>query len=135
MVGGNIIISLLVLLSSWLLFAGHDQPAGLLGRAQRSDAAAAAPPSVVHVGALLDLGSAGGRASRASISLALEDFYASQPPGSGGATAALHVADCKDDEITAASAGSTHFFCRSPTCIFSSILRAIAAEAGNCVRE
>jgi len=105
--GGNIIISLLVLLSSWLLFAGHDQPAGLLGRAQRPDAAAAAS-SVVHVGALLDLGSVGGRASRASISLALEDFYASQPPGSG-ATVALHVADCKDDEITAASTGSTHF--------------------------
>ncbi|RLM85320.1 hypothetical protein C2845_PM04G12560 [Panicum miliaceum] len=95
--GGNIIISVLVLQTSWLLFASHDQP-GLLGRAQQSDAAAVS--SVVHVGALLDLGSAGGRASRASISLALEDFYASQPPGSG-TTVALHVADCKDDEITA----------------------------------
>ncbi|CAN6182366.1 unnamed protein product [Urochloa humidicola] len=100
--GGNIVIPILVLLSSWLLlFVGHDQPRLLrLGRAQRPDTAAS---SVVRVGGLLDLGSAGGRASRAAISLALEDFYASQPAGSG-TTVELHVADCKDDEITAASA-------------------------------
>ncbi|CAN6204521.1 unnamed protein product [Urochloa humidicola] len=102
--GGNIIISVLVLLCSWLLlFVGHDhQPRLLLGRAQRAPDTAAS--SVVRVGALLDLGSAGGRASRAAISLALEDFYASQPAGSGTTTVELHVADCKDDEITAAAA-------------------------------
>jgi hypothetical protein len=49
---------------------------------------------------LLDLRSAGGRASRASISLALDDFYLSQP---GSPRISLHVVDCKDDEITAAS--------------------------------
>ncbi|CAN6210827.1 unnamed protein product [Urochloa humidicola] len=104
--GGNIIISVLVLLCSWLLlFVGHDhQPRLLLGRAQQAPDTAAS--SVVRVGALLDLGSAGGRASRAAISLALEDFYASQPAGSGTTTVELHVADCKDDEITAAAAGS-----------------------------
>lgn len=109
----NTIVSVLVLLSSWLLFVGHDHPR-LLGRAQRPPTApaAAAASSVLQVGALLDLGSAGGRESRASISLALDDFYASRPSddGSGTSTAvALHVADCKDDEITAASAGIFQF--------------------------
>ncbi|KAL6655540.1 hypothetical protein ACP70R_006366 [Stipagrostis hirtigluma subsp. patula] len=89
------IVSVLVLLSSWLVFVGHEHR---LGRAQRSST----PSSVVHVGALLDLGSAGGKATRASISLALEDFYASQP--NSATTVALHVVDCKADEITAASA-------------------------------
>jgi ionotropic glutamate receptor len=60
----------------------------------------------VQVGALLDLGSAGGKATLASILLALEDFYASQPRST--TTVALHVADCKTDEITATSAG-IHF--------------------------
>ncbi|XP_066392487.1 glutamate receptor 2.4-like [Miscanthus floridulus] len=101
----NIIVSVLVLLSSWLLFVGRDHPRLLLGRAQRATAPAAAS-SVLQVGALLDLGSTGGRESRASMSLALDDFYASRPPDGSGTstTVALHVADCKDDEITAASA-------------------------------
>ena len=84
----NIIVSVLVLLSSWLLFVGRDHPRLLLGRAQRPRATApAAASSVLQVGALLDLGSTGGRESRASMSLALDDFYASRPPdGSGRAT-------------------------------------------------
>ena len=100
----NIIVSVLVLLSSWLLFVGRDHPRLLLGRAQRATAPAAAS-SVLQVGALLDLGSTGGRESRASMSLALDDFYLSRP---GSARISLHVIDCKDDEITAASAGTGH---------------------------
>ncbi|CAD6224925.1 unnamed protein product [Miscanthus lutarioriparius] len=102
----NIIMSVLVLLSSWLLFVGRHHPRLLLGRAQRLTARAAAS-SVLQVGALLDLGSTGGRESRASISLALGDFYSSRPPDGSNTTVALHVADCKDDEITAASAAMT----------------------------
>ena len=56
----NIIMSVLVLLSSWLLFVGRHHPRLLLGRAQRLTARAAAS-SVLQVGALLDLGSTGGR--------------------------------------------------------------------------
>ncbi|GJM98774.1 hypothetical protein PR202_ga15811 [Eleusine coracana subsp. coracana] len=95
----NIIVSVLVLVSSWswLLFVGHEQPR--LSQAQRQQST---PSSVLQVGALLDLGTAGGRATRAVISLALEDFYASQPGSS--MTVALHVADCKNDEISATAA-------------------------------
>jgi len=114
MVGRNcgIVASCLVLVASWLcsfLPVSHDSTRLGLAQGQRP------PPSpgtgtAAQVGVLLDLRSAGGRASRASISLALEDFYLSQP---GSPRISLHVVDCKDDEITAASAGNRHIY-RSP---------------------
>ncbi|KAL6846530.1 hypothetical protein ACP4OV_023978 [Aristida adscensionis] len=91
-----------VLLSSFLVFVGHEHH---LGQAQRSSTP---PSSVVQIGALLDLGSASGKAARAAMSLALEDFYASQP--ASATTVALHVADCKGDEMTATSAGISSTF-------------------------
>jgi ionotropic glutamate receptor len=92
--------------SSWLcsfLLVSHDSTRlGLLAQGQRPPGAGG---TAAQVGVLLDLRSAGGRASRASISLALDDFYLSQP---GSPRISLHVVDCKDDEITAASAGTGH---------------------------
>ncbi|XP_039797708.1 glutamate receptor 2.5-like [Panicum virgatum] len=99
MMNDGAVVPVLALVSSWLVFvllyASHESK---LGGAQRSSA----PSRAVQVGVLLDLRTAGGKATMASISLALEDFYASQPGSS--TTVALHVADCKDDEITATSA-------------------------------
>ena len=105
------VVPVLVLISSWLvyllLYVSHESK---LGEAQRSST----PSSTVQVGALLDLGTAGGKATMASISLALEDFYASQPGST--TTVALHVADCKDDEITATSAGIHFHEISTPYC-------------------
>lgn len=99
------VVPVLVVLSSWLLYVllyvmSHESK---LGEAQSSGT----PSRAVQVGALLDLGTAGGKATMATISLALEDFYASQPGST--TTVALHVADCEDDEITATSAGTYRF--------------------------
>lgn len=108
--GGIATTSCLVLVSSWLcwfLLVGHDSTRRLgLARGQRQSppaGAGAGAGAAAQVGVLLDLRSAGGRASIASISLALEDFYLSQP---ASPRISLHVVDCKDDEITAASAGT-----------------------------
>ena len=111
MMNDGAVVPVLVLVSSWLVFvllyASHESK---LGGAQRSSA----PSGAVQVGVLLDLRTAGGKATMASISLALEDFYASQPGST--TTVALHVADCKDDEITATSAGIHFHEISTPYC-------------------
>ncbi|KAJ4801830.1 glutamate receptor 2.2 [Rhynchospora pubera] len=56
----------------------------------------------IDVGALLDFTSPRGRAGQAAISIALEDFYALNANYS--TRLAVHVRDCKQDDISAASA-------------------------------
>nr|CAD1825571.1 unnamed protein product [Ananas comosus var. bracteatus] len=58
--------------------------------------------TVVNVGALLDLESVGGKASLASIELAVEDFYAAH--GDFASRVVVHARDSKADDVSAASA-------------------------------
>ena len=61
--------------------------------------------SAVHVGALLDLESLDGKASRTSISLALEDFYGGANGGAASTRVEMHFKDCGQDDVATASAG------------------------------
>lgn len=65
--------------------------------------------SVVHVGALLDLESPAGKASRTSISLALEDFYGGANGSAASTRVVMHFRDCRQDDVATASAGRDPF--------------------------
>jgi glutamate receptor, ionotropic, plant len=60
-------------------------------------------PQEVHVGVILDLGSMIGKIANTSISLAMEDFYASHQNYS--TKLVLHIRDSLSDDVRAAAQG------------------------------
>ncbi len=62
-----------------------------------------------HVGVILDLGSLVGKEARTSISMAVEDFYASHK--NYRTRLVLHVRDSRGNNFQAASAGTCSMFC------------------------
>lgn len=61
-------------------------------------------PKELHVGVILDLGSLVGKVAQTSVSLALEDFYASHRNCSRKVV--LHFKDSAGNDVQAASAGT-----------------------------